>query len=123
MMKFRDHPDHNRNIAVEFDDSTFKPTEHNKYVRGLPKEIVLYVNYQDPSPTGNSGKAIRLDNEVMHLLKAAPEMLKALEYAAKLIETARRYFPKSIKNSDRFQLENTCATIGKAIHNASKRTY
>ena len=45
-------------------------------------------------------------------------MLEALEFAAQLIPIARRYFPKSIKNRDRFNLENTCATIGKAIYNA-----
>lgn len=38
---------------------------------------------------------------------------EALDAASSLMEVARRYFPKSIKNHDRFQLENTCATIGK----------
>ncbi len=52
------------------------------------------------------------------LIAAAPAMLEALRYAAELIPTARRYFPKSVKFSDRFQLENVCATIGKAIHQA-----
>ena len=52
------------------------------------------------------------------LLAAAPELLEACEYAAELIKTARRYFPKSIRNRDRFQLENVCATLGKAIRKA-----
>ena len=52
------------------------------------------------------------------LIAAAPAMLEALRYAAELIPTARRYFPKSVKFSDRFQLENVCATIGKAIAQA-----
>ena len=52
------------------------------------------------------------------LIAAAPSMLEALRYAAELIPTARRYFPKSVKFSDRFQLENVCATIGKAISHA-----
>jgi hypothetical protein len=52
------------------------------------------------------------------LIAAAPEMLEALEYAAEIIKTARQYFPKSIQNSDRFQLENTCASVGKAIVHA-----
>lgn len=52
------------------------------------------------------------------LIAAAPAMLEALRYAAELIPTARRNFPKSVKFSDRFQLENVCATIGKAIFQA-----
>jgi hypothetical protein len=45
-------------------------------------------------------------------------LLAALKSAAELVNTARQYFPKSIKNSDRFQLENTCASINKAIAKA-----
>ena len=56
------------------------------------------------------------------LIAAAPAMLEALRYAAELIPTARRYFPKSVKFSDRFQLENVCATIGKAIAQAEGGT-
>lgn len=52
------------------------------------------------------------------LIASATELLAALEYAEKLIRTARQYFPKSIKNSDTFQLENTCAAIGKALGKA-----
>ena len=54
------------------------------------------------------------------LIASAPDMLEALEYAAEVIDLARRYFPKSIRHSDRFQLENACATIGKAIHSAKE---
>lgn len=42
----------------------------------------------------------------------------ALLEVQKLIPIARRYFPKSIRNSDRFQLENTCATINAALRGA-----
>ena len=45
-------------------------------------------------------------------------LLEACKRAENLIRTARKYFPKSVKNSDKFDLENTCATLGKAIHNA-----
>jgi hypothetical protein len=47
-------------------------------------------------------------------------LLEALGYAMGLITIARRYFPKLITNSDKFQLENTCAAIGKAIFKAEK---
>jgi|SRR6476661_2185169 len=43
------------------------------------------------------------------------EMVEALEGAAKIIKTARNYFPKSMQNSDRFSLENTNARIVSAI--------
>jgi len=39
---------------------------------------------------------------------------EALELAEKLARTARRYFPKSIRNSDTFQLELTSSTVSKA---------
>ena len=56
------------------------------------------------------------DNEkVLRLIAAAPAMLDALKYAEDLIRTARRYFPKSIRNSDKFNLENTNAAIVSAI--------
>ena len=48
------------------------------------------------------------------------EMLQALEYAQEFIKLARRYFPKSIQHRDKFQLENACATIGKAIQRAKE---
>ncbi len=53
-----------------------------------------------------------------HLIAAAPELLEACKYAERIIEVARKYFPKSIHNSDTFSLENACATIGKAIRKA-----
>jgi len=42
--------------------------------------------------------------------------LDALKRAAELVKAARPRFPKSMHNSEKFQLELTCATIGKAIH-------
>ena len=56
------------------------------------------------------------------LIAAAPEMLEALLYAESLIKIARQYFPKSIKHDDKFQLENVCATISKAIMKAEGKT-
>lgn len=53
-----------------------------------------------------------------HWAKVGPELLDALKYAYKLIPIARQFFPKSIRNSDTFQLENTCAMVGKAISKA-----
>jgi hypothetical protein len=39
---------------------------------------------------------------------------EALELMPALIVTARQYFPKSIRNADKFQLELACAALGKA---------
>jgi hypothetical protein len=49
---------------------------------------------------------------------ASRDMYEALKYADELIKIARQYFPKSIKTSDKFTLENTCAAIGKALAKA-----
>lgn len=40
---------------------------------------------------------------------------EALTLAKQLIVSARQYFPKSMCNSDKFQLELTCAAINKAL--------
>jgi hypothetical protein len=52
------------------------------------------------------------------LIEAAPDLLQAAEQAVELIKTARRYFPKSVKHRDKFDLELTCAVLGSAIHKA-----
>jgi hypothetical protein len=44
-----------------------------------------------------------------------PELYDALRQAAELVESARKYFPKSIHNADRFKLELTAAAIGTAL--------
>lgn len=43
------------------------------------------------------------------LIAAAPDLLSALMAAKDVLETAKRYFPKSIKDADRFSLLNTLA--------------
>ena len=48
---------------------------------------------------------------------AVKELLEACKYAFGLISIARKYFPKTIRNPDKFQLENACATLGRAIGN------
>lgn len=40
------------------------------------------------------------------LIASAPEILAALEDAMEIIQIAKTYFPKSIKNRDRFRLLN-----------------
>ena len=57
------------------------------------------------------------------LIAAGPDMLEALRAAKQVLETASRYFPKSIKNSDRFSLLNVLANaIDPAITKATGAT-
>ena len=59
------------------------------------------------------------NDDVAKLFAAAPDLLAALEQAKSMLETASRYFPKSIKNSDRFSLLNTLAnSVNPAIAKA-----
>jgi hypothetical protein len=78
---------------------------------------------------GGGGKRVAIASGVgiqeaianARLIAAAPTLLQAAKEAIKLIDLARRYFPKSIKNSDKFTLESTCAAIGTAIAKAEGR--
>lgn len=54
------------------------------------------------------------------IIAAAPEMLQALKDAHELLGIARKYFPKSIKNRDTFDLENIMAnSVNNAIRKAT----
>jgi len=56
-------------------------------------------SYGDDPPTAESEANARL-------IAAAPDLLEALKSAEAVLETASRYFPKSIRNGDRFSLHN-----------------
>lgn len=61
----------------------------------------------------------RIRDQHNALFNSHAELLGALQDALKVIQTAKRYFPKSIKNSDKFHLLNIEAnSIRPAIHNA-----
>jgi hypothetical protein len=52
--------------------------------------------------------------------QAVRDLIGAAEYAKEQLENARQYYPKSIKNSNKFNLENAIASLGKALYNAEK---
>lgn len=57
------------------------------------------------------------------LIAAAPKLLEALIQAQKLIEIARPYMPKTMRNADKFDFENISANdINKAIAIATTPT-
>jgi hypothetical protein len=65
-------------------------------------------------------KHMLMDEANAALIAAAPDMLRALQDAYNLLDIARRYFPKSIQNSDKFTLENTMEnSVKKAIRKAN----
>jgi hypothetical protein len=102
------------------------------------KLTIQAVNEPSPRSCGSMGKVTLCEKDGLRFLvnegacwhgafrtrkeaeifAAAPELLDALESALQLVEIARQYFPKSMRNSDKFNLENTCATIGTAIAKA-----
>lgn len=48
-------------------------------------------------------------------MKYDAELLSTLERAAQMVKTANRYFPKSVRNSDKFSLLVTGVALDKAI--------
>ena len=53
------------------------------------------------------------------LISAAPDMYEALKYAQEIIGIAKRYFPKSVMNGDKYSLLNLDAT--KILYSPSLR--
>lgn len=79
---------------------------------------VTDLPWKENPVTGRRSSDFETEQANARLIAAAPEMLEALEHAAKLIKTARQYFPKNMHNGDKFDLENTCACIGNVIAKA-----
>jgi hypothetical protein len=78
----------------------------------------IETTHGDKTPCGLARTVRHLSASPLE--KAAPELLEALQAAAELIQVARARFPKSIKHSDTFRLENTNAAINNAIRKATQ---
>ena len=75
---------------------------------GVPDHICQIIETPDAEDYANA-----------RLIAAAPDLLAALIEARSLLETAGRYFPKSIKNGDRYSLLNVLAnSVNPAIAKA-----
>jgi predicted O-methyltransferase YrrM len=85
----------------------FDPTLSLIVSRG-PREIYRVQGVQGYSAT-----------RMTEALALYPGMLEALTLAAETIATARQYFPKSMRNHDRFKLEQTAAAIGTILANVT----
>jgi len=51
------------------------------------------------------------DSANARLIASAPDLLHGLKAAKEVLETAKRYFPKSIKNADKFHLLNVLENV------------
>jgi hypothetical protein len=76
----------------------------------------IETTHGDKTPCGLARTLRALDKDAE---AARAGMLAALREAAEFMTLARQHFPKSLRNSDKFKLETTCAAIGSAIHNAT----
>lgn len=94
--------------------------EEGTYITDETTALIAKV-YPMGYPASNLTQAQRLEQqERAAIIAAAPEMLQALKDALRICRMADRYFPKSIRNSDRFDLCNLEAnSIRKAIEKAT----
>ncbi len=98
-----------------------RESRHTKNIIGVSSSFLVISEtgqiVANCQPTGVEAIDVSFEEATANaiLFAAAPTLLEACKEAFDLIDLARQYFPKSIKNNAKFKLENTCATIGKAI--------
>ena len=98
----------------------YKRNEEWARIRNASGGLIAAVASVHPQ---GSRKSTDFDTEAANarLIAAAPDLLSALEAAKEVLETAKQYFPKSIKNGDRFSLLNVLANaVNPAITKANQ---
>jgi hypothetical protein len=94
-------------------------TKHTEIQEYEVKDQWLTQNGRDITLLYGAG----CENEIERVLKILnnhAKLVEALKLTVEITRIARKYFPKSIQNSDRFTLENTCAAINKALSELDK---
>lgn len=87
---------------IKFGENSWRGDEFESQLRSA---IAAHVGYEEDDAERR-----------ISILAAERDILRnALEASAKLVQTARQRFPKSMRNSDKFQLEQTCAHINAAL--------
>ena len=81
-------------------------------------ESVMHFHVRQGKEAGFHQVAMYCSEADAHLYASAPDLLEACKAAATLINIARLYFPKSIKNCNKFSLEKTNATLNNVIQEA-----
>jgi len=76
------------------------------------------MDYEKGKNESNHEWTLRIRGNIKKLNDAAPDLLESCKEALSFVKLSRQYFPKTIKNKDKFTLETTCASLGKAIHKA-----
>ena len=89
-----------------------------QHTPGAMKAATVIMNGKNRIKTNYGEKSLEGIADLIDRETAAPELLEACEQALELIKIARGYFPKSVHNQDKFQLESACAAIGTAIQKA-----
>ena len=88
------------------------------FIKQERKDGQKVVRIVAPHPEGGGQDIAECLECNSQLIAASPDMYDALKYAKEIIGIAKRYFPKSLKNGDKYSLLNLDATISKAIRKA-----
>lgn len=89
------------------------------FIENKPNRTIITQREWGGRTIADLGETSAVNPANAALIAASPNLLAACKEAREILKTASQYFPKSIKNPDRFSLLNTLAnTIEPAIKKA-----